>query len=146
MGTDTREAILARLTKIAERLPGLADVKRMEPAVNVEDGPVVVIFDGPESRDRDDRKPGQASSTFTMRPEFLVFLQAQQADAGKTLNKIRAAAIKAVVFDTDLKALSGPNGLVRYAGCETAAERGAAVSADAALIFEVTYVLNPNLL
>ena len=144
--TDTRELICRRLEKIAARIPGVAAVARMSPHVNTEDGTTVVLFDGPEQRDLDDRRPGKASTAYTMRPEFHIYAVAQPGEAGKGLNKLRAAAIKAVVFDAELETLAGANGRVQYLGCEPDATRGAAIQADMAMIFAITYVLNPNLL
>jgi hypothetical protein len=144
--TDRREEILARLAEIAPRIKNISVAQRMTRDVNTEEGPAIILFDGSEQIINDERKDGRVSQVFAMRPELLVYLQASAADVGKNLNKIRAAAIDAVVFDEELRSLAGGNGKVRYLGCETSAERGRAVEADMALIFEITYVLQPQLL
>lgn len=145
---DTREAILKHLAKLAAKIDGIDETQRMmRDFVNTEEGAAIVVFDGSEQRAAtgasDGPRDGRASAVFAMRPELHVFLQATPGDAGKALNKIRASAISIVVLDEDLRALAGPNGWVRYLGCDTSAERGRAVEADMSLVFEIGYVVSP---
>lgn len=136
--SDVRESILKRLLVIAASCASTA--KRMSVQVHSSERPAIVINDGDETVDLN--KGGAAPVTVTLRPSFLVY--AADGDVpGTAINRVRAAAIKAVLTDTTLATLAGVNGTIKYLGCETGLFRGETMEADMALTFELTYVLKP---
>lgn len=135
---DVREAILKRLAAVAATTG--ASVRRMAVSIHNTERPAIVINDGDETTSI--QKGGTSPVVVTLRP-VLVLLVQDGDRPGESLNKLRAATIKAVLTDTGLATLSGVNGLVRYIGCETDVARGETLEASMGLSFEVNYVLNP---
>lgn len=137
---DRREDILVRITEVMATVAGVT-VKRMETTVEASERPCIVVNDGNEDA-RETPHKGSAANLIDMRPVILVFVVSSD-QAGPALNEIRAAAIKALVFDETLRTLTGTNGIIKYLGCQAGVQLEEAMAADMALMFELTYVLNP---
>lgn len=135
---DTREAILKRLAVVAATTG--ATVRRMAVSLHASERPAIVINDGDESVDL--QKGGSSPVVMTLRPQLVLIVQ-DGDNPGTAINKLRAAAIKAVLTDATLTSIAGVNGLIKYLGCETGIARGETMEADMALNFEINYVLKP---
>lgn len=144
---DKREAILGRLVAIAERLPGIKTAVRNQDEVSERARPAVVIFDGDETVDENGnerRRNGEAPSIIEMTPEALIHLGAVPETIGPALNAVRAKLINAVLTDSQLLALTGPNGRVRYIGCSTHLGHGRSMEGSMSVQFAFAYVLRPD--
>lgn len=145
--TDRREAILSRIEAVLQTVPGILTVARMQPEISESDKPALMLLDGDEQRlFQDSTKPGMAPDKFLMSPVIQIFLSSTADAAGPALNTFRAGIIKAMLDDVTLADLLGPNGAIRYMGCDTGAKRGRRVEADMALLFDLIYVLEPSFL
>jgi hypothetical protein len=51
--------------------------------------------------------------------------------------------VKALLTDGSIASISGVHGGITYLGCETGISRAETMEADMALMFQITYVLNP---
>lgn len=137
---DRREQILVRIAEVMGTVSGVT-VKRMETTVEASERPCIVVNDGNEEA-HDTPHKGSAPNLIDLRPVIFVFVVSSDR-AGSELNAIRAAAIRALVFDDTLKSLTGTNGIIKYLGCQAGVQLEEAMAADMALLFELTYVLNP---
>jgi hypothetical protein len=79
-----------------------------------------------------------------MTPEVLILLGAVPETVGSALNALRANLIKAVLTDSQLTAMVGPNGRVRYAGCSTHLGHGRSMEGFMGVHFAFAYVLRPE--
>ena len=79
-----------------------------------------------------------------MTPEVLILLGAVARDVGSALNALRAKLVKAVLTDSQLTALVGSNGRVRYAGCSTHLGHGRSMEGFMGVQFVFAYVLRPE--
>lgn len=144
---DKREQILARLVAVAEGVLGVSTVTRNTDEISEHKRPAIAIFDADESADeaaeRQDH-PGRAPNLVVMTPEVLILLGAPPASVGTALNDIRAKLVKAVLTDTQLVELAGPNGRVRYAGCTTHLGHGRSMEGAMGVQFTFAYVLRPQ--
>lgn len=144
---DKREQILARLVEVATGVPGISTVTRNSDEISEHKRPAIAIFDADESADeaaeRQDH-PGRAPNLIVMTPEVLILLGAPPASVGSALNDLRARLIKAVLTDTQVIEIAGPNGRVRYAGCSTHLGHGRSMEAAMGVQFSFAYVLRPE--
>jgi len=117
---DVREDILARLLEVIASIPNIKTAYRNNVDIPEEALPAAIVFDGDEETSgADDRSARPANRPYVVRmtPEILV---AQQADqVGPELTVLRRELIRRVLTDTQLIALVGGNGAIRYLGCQT---------------------------
>jgi hypothetical protein len=117
---DTREDILARLLVVVAGIPNIKTTYRNNVDIPEEALPAAIVFDGDEETNGasiGQSKPSTTPLIATMTPEILV---AQQADqVGPELTALRRELIRRVLTDTQLIALVGTNGSIRYLGCQT---------------------------
>jgi hypothetical protein len=144
---DKRELLLQRLVDIASGLPGIATVTRNQDEISEHKRPAIAIFDADETADETAERqdhPGRAPNLVVMTPEVLILLGAAPESVGTALNEVRAKLIKAMLTDTELIALTGPNGRVRYAGCSTYLGHGRSMEGSMGVQFTFAYVLRPE--
>lgn len=145
--TDKRELILQRLLEIGASIPGIVYACRNELLNDEDNRPAFQVIDADESAD--DRDPPQSARAFSgnapvrvgMTPELYITLAGYPENVGTALNVLRAAAVKAILSDTTLRALVGVNGGIKYEGCATGLSRGREMTAEAGISFTFTYVL-----
>lgn len=136
--TDVREQIVKRLFVIASKITPSA--KRMALSIHQSERPAIVVNDGDEFSETE--KGGTSPVRVTLRPAMMLFA-ADGDNPGTSINKLRAATLKAVLTDAELASIAGVNGAIKYTGCEVGIYRGETMEADVALNFEITYVLKP---
>jgi hypothetical protein len=144
---DKREAILGRLVEIAAGVQGIATAVRNQDEISERARPAIVVFDADEAADERAEQqghPGRAPNIVEMTPEVLILLGATPERVGSDLNALRAALIKAVLTDSQLTALAGTNGRVRYAGCYTHLGQGRSMEGSMGVHFTFAYVLRPE--
>jgi hypothetical protein len=143
---DIREAVLNRLTEIAQDLPGIATAGRN--IANVDDilTPAIQILDADETASDNDpsARPSISSRRVGMNPEIYIVLGGKPEDVGPELNAFRAAFLKAVMTDAQLLALLGTNGSIRYEGCATSLSRGRNMEGEMGVSLTFTYILRPQ--
>jgi hypothetical protein len=140
--TDTREAIIDTIRDILAGDSGIT-VKRMAVSLHESERPAVVINDGDETARTE--KQGRAPVLVDLKPVIMLFAADTEAP-GESLNALRASVLGALLTDATLPTVTGVHGGIRYLGCETGINRGETMEADMALMFEITYVLNPTAL
>jgi hypothetical protein len=144
---DKREAILARLVEIAAALDGVTTATRNQDELSERARPAIAVFDADEAVDeaaeRQDH-PGRAPNIVVMTPEVMILLGGTPENVGSALNALRAKLIKAVLTDSQLITLVGPNGRVRYAGCATHLGHGRSMEGFMGVQFTFAYVLRPE--
>ena len=117
---DVREDILSRLLVILASIPNMKSARRNYRDIPEDQLPGALLFDGDEETTGasiGQSKPSTTPMIATMTPEILV---AQQADqVGPELTVLRRELIRRVLTDTQLIALVGSNGAIRYLGCQT---------------------------
>lgn len=146
---DRREAILVRLLQVAETIEGVTYAARNRLDLSDRQRPAIIILDSDEVVDAGGAGQGRgatASSIVSMTPEILVLLQDNydRADAGgvgAALNTMRARLLSAVLKDTTLATLTGPNGQIRYEGCATGLSRGRNMEGEMGVAFSFQYPL-----
>jgi hypothetical protein len=150
--TDKREAILVRLLAIAGGLNGIAYAARNDINIAEEQLPAAIVLDGEEEVDDDHLRhnvPALAPMRVHMTPLVSLWVSERTPDVGSALNALRAALIRAVLFDGQLAALAGEgggrsSGAVRYLGCAPGLIEGRAVIGNMIPRFRISYVLDPS--
>jgi hypothetical protein len=143
MSNDRRERVLARLVEIGKAIPGIKTSIRNRALAEDEELPVVQILDADEAGEDNDplQRTNRATRRFIMTPEIYVVLEDQEADVGTTLNGFRCALVKAILEDTQLKAILGTNGEIRYDGCSTGLARNRLIVGELGLHVKFYYPL-----
>jgi hypothetical protein len=144
---DKREQILQRLVAVAAGVPGIATAIRNRDEISERARPAIAVFDADESADERAEQQGhggRAPNIVEMTPEVLILLGAAPETVGSALNALRAKLVKAVLTDSQLIALVGPNGRVRYAGCSTHLGHGRSMEGFMGVHFAFAYVLRPE--
>jgi hypothetical protein len=144
---DKREAILQRLVELAAGVPGVATAVRNQDELSERLRPAIAVFDGDETADEraeHQGHAGRAPNIIEMTPEVLILLGALPETVGPALNELRAKLVKAVLTDSQLITLTGPNGRVRYAGCSTHLGHGRSMEGSMGVQFSLAYVLRPE--
>lgn len=145
---DKREQILERLVAIAEGLPGVATVLRNVPKLDDTKRPAVVILDADEAVELGPEGPRRSpggSILVAMTPQVFIHAtgtSAEDESAGPVVNQWRAAWLKAVLLDPDLRTLVGPNGSVRYTGAATGFGWGRELRGEIGIEIAFVYQLN----
>lgn len=145
---DKRELILVRLLAIFAGIDGIEYAARNEDAGDDDRRPAIFMFDADEQADEGDPPARQPMSPrrIAMSPEVYVIVGGKPEDVGTVVNGYRAAVVKAVLGDSELATLVGPNGHIRYEGAATALGKGRQMIAECTLVFTFHYVLRPDLL
>ena len=146
---DRREAIIRRLLAIAEALEGVPFAFRNRLDLSERQRPAIVILDSDEIVDAGGSGQGRnprAASIVSMTPEILILLQdaadrTGAAGVGAALNDIRARFLQAVLSDSTLATLTGPNGSMRYEGCATGLSRGRNMEGEMGISLAFQYPL-----
>jgi hypothetical protein len=144
---DKREQILQRLVAVAAAVPGIATAVRNRDEISERARPTIAVFDADESADERAEQQGhggRAPNIIEMTPEVLILLGAAPETVGSALNALRAKLVKAVLTDSQLIAMVGPNGRVRYAGCSTHLGHGRSMEGFMGVHFAFVYVLRPE--
>lgn len=147
--SDPRELILSRLVVVIAGVLGDANVSRNELYDDdAERTPRrVSVLEGDEIAPGEEgvvRAPGGAGGLINMHPQVLLSNFDKSDDVGTGLNEARAAIIKAVTADSDLKALTHRGFGGRYAGMESDLAFARDALGRMALKFQFTYSLNPS--
>jgi len=146
--SDRREAILQRLLAVCEAT-GAPYVFRNRLDLSERQRPAIVILDSDEVAEAGGAGQGRtprAPVIVSMTPEILILLQ-DNADrtgsggVGAALNAIRADLLRAILSDTTLKQLTGPNGTIRYEGCATGLSRGRNMEGEMGISLAFEYPL-----
>lgn len=141
---DRREEILDRLRVIGSEVPGILDSIRNTETISGTARPVVVVHDASE----DTSGLAQRNARFfpkdliQMTPQTFILLGARRLIVGTKVNELRRQFIQLVWTDSQLKALCGTNGDIRYTGCGLDTSEGETREARLQLNFEFTYVLD----
>lgn len=143
--TDKREDILARLLVACGAVDGIQKAARNVDALSEPTRPAAIILDGDEQAVEGDPlgRPEASPRRIEMTPEIHVLLAGQPAEAGTSVNAMRAGIIKAVLTDSELADIVGANGHIRYEGTVTEFGPGRTLQARMRLAFTFTYILIP---
>lgn len=145
--TDRREEILARLVDIGAGITGIVQCKRNVIDITELKRPAILIFDGDEEAHEIQVRPGHrgmAPNLVTMTPSMNILLSETSENVGSALNSLRAELIYAVLSDSDLATICGPNGHVRYTASATGLNAGRKIEGEIGVSFAITYPLIPS--
>ena len=135
---DIREDILARLVEVVASVPGMNSVHRNNTDITDDQMPAALVLDGDEDVSTDKSQP----MIVEMTPEIQIV--EQSGAIGSDLTTFRAELIKLVFSDATLKAKTGPNGKIRYLGCETSFGWQEKQYGALQMRFSFKYPLKPN--
>ncbi|RWO90932.1 hypothetical protein [Mesorhizobium sp.] len=144
---DRREAILGRLLVLAAAVDASFEARRNESSLP-DTQKYVVLFDGDEHSMGD--VPGRRSDgepppqIIEMTPEVQFRLAGRAKDVGTALNLLRIQLIAAVLKDPTLLALTVRRQSIRFAGSNTATERGRSMEGGIGVAFTFAYLLRPG--
>jgi hypothetical protein len=146
---DVREDILVRLVEVAATVPSIGTAERNNLAINEEDYPAAIIFDGDEeTNDVTDAsmRPPNRPTLVQMTPA--IEIAAMSDIAGSDLSVLRREIIKRVLFDVELneqivKTGRNGNGAIRYLGCQTDLQWMRSLNGVLRVQFMFKYMLNP---
>jgi len=141
---DVREDILARLVAVAGTVPNIRTVLRNHTDVIDEQMPAALVLDGDEDvvAGNDGSRPSGRPLLANMTPEIQIV---EQSDAiGSDLTTFRRELMKRVLSDATLNGLTGSNGSISYAGCETSFGWQQKQYGRLQLRFTFKYPLQPN--
>lgn len=145
--TDKREDILERLVDISAATAGVTYAVRNVLDLTESRMPAVVVLEGneePSEAVEPRRRNPQAPIVMTMVPELCIVDTRPSDELGTNLNTIRAALIKAVYEDSQLRTILGTNGWLTYRGLESDLGIGRAMLGRMSLRFAITYVIYPD--
>ena len=138
-----REDILARLVEVCGEIDGVVLVARNRDELSDRQRPAIVILDADEVAVEGDRKrPGP--QIISMTPEIYILLSGDPEDIGTDLNTLLVAVQKAILTDTELNELTGPNGSIRYDGCATGLARGRSMEGEMGVSLSFNYPFDPS--
>lgn len=142
---DKREQILARLETVLTALPGYKVVTRNAQNLPEQVRPAIVILDSDEEVLQHSASPSARAITMVkMTPQIFVLDDGRSTEIGTTMNAHRAAVIKAVATDTELRTLCGTNGSVQYESCITGLASGRSLEGEMGVYFSFVYHLDPT--
>lgn len=141
---DPREAILDRLAAICGTVEGVKRATRNVVAIEDRDLPALCVLDGDEES-LDEHPPGvspRATMRVVLKPQIVIFARDRNMSlVGPSLSLLRERLRRAILFDTELHALTGPNGQMSYRGLQTSFAQGRSLTGEAIAHFEFRYVL-----
>lgn len=140
---DRREDVIARLVEIAAAVPGIVTAARNVDTLSERQRPGIIVFDGDEAVELPPPNR-RGPSIVAMTPEIVLALGDTAGAVGTSLNAFRVQFLKAVLTDTALSGLVGPNGRVLYQGCATAFARGRTMEGEMGISLSIEYPLNPG--
>lgn len=148
MPHDTRELILVRLRAIIETLaPNKAH--RNDDGVTGRTGPHIILFDGGESKSDDISLPKNARGDprilkdyMMLTPSITVILGSPTEQVGADLSGFRVLLIPTIINDSQLIALVGSSGELRYLGCVVETQIGEQREGRITLNFGIMYPFN----
>ena len=119
MSVDVREDILARLLVVVAAIPGMKSFHRNNVDITEDQLPAAIVFDGDETTvaGNDGSRPSNRPLLVEMTPEIVI--AEQSGEVGSDLTTLRRELIKRVLLDTELNAMTGSNGKISYASCQT---------------------------
>jgi hypothetical protein len=118
--TDVREDILARLLAVVAGIPNIRSAFRNNVDVTDEMLPAVTVFDGDEeTTGADDRSARLSTRPYVTRMMPEIIVQEKHEVVGSEFGSMRREMIRRVLADSELNALAGSNGAIRYMGCQT---------------------------
>lgn len=145
---DYREAILSRLQAVLEGSPRIRSVYRNTIETSDSKFPQAIILDADEVADERDKERGRTGASpnlVTATPEIYITVDATAAKSvGPALNELRADLVKRILSDADLLRYCGPNGNIRYNGCQSAFAAGRTMQGQMILSISFTYFLRPS--
>jgi hypothetical protein len=141
---DPRDAILDRIETLCGGVEGVKRATRNVTAIEDHDLPAICLLDGDEES-LDEHPPGvspRATVRVVLKPQIVIFARDRNAAlVGPSLSTLRERLRRAILFDTQLQALVGPNGQMSYRGMQTAFAAGRSLTGEAIALFEFRYVL-----
>jgi hypothetical protein len=141
--TDVREDILARLLEVVASIPNIRSAQRNDVDISEDRLPNVGVYDGDEESDGatdiGSSRPPKRPYVVQLTPHVVIVEQA--AAAGTQLSVFRREAIKRVLTDSQLIALVGSNGNIRYLGNQTNFDWGRTLQGVMAVQFNFKYSL-----
>ena len=144
---DKREEILIRLEALFQGLAGITLAGRNILLPDERQRPCLILLDADEVAAQSAQVPGRRSpggaALISMTPEVWLILSGKAALVGPQINALRLTIIRAVLFDTALNDICGPNGGITYEGCATGLARARNLEAEMGLSFTFTYPLQP---
>lgn len=141
--SDKREQILDRLLAVAN-VAGVQTALRNVTEFDDTQLPAVAVLEGDEEVDEGDIGRGRPSNRVlivTALPQ--VYIRADSASVGTTLNTLRRSIVKAVLADSELRSLSLNDRGVRYNGLQSTLHVARTMVGATALVFAITYAFNP---
>lgn len=162
---DVREQILLRLLAILTLLVGTGPAQGLMNAVRdrgvippfdqetkLANLPAAVLLDGKEDvRVKTlGKNPGgmMPPTVMALYPQVFVILMPRSnvtnEGVGEELSSWRVKVLRAILYDTVLQQLLGPNGEIAYLGCATDMQTGSTMEGQIQLDFVLTYTFDPN--
>lgn len=145
---DTREAILVRLLAIIGGF--VSRTRRNSDDLSAKTGSAGVLSDGDETitdiplRKNNRGDPRIIKDFLQMTPNITIIVGASTENIGTELNGLRAQMLPAIVNDSELISLVGPNGEIRYTGMTLETQAGESREGRLTLDMRLTYVLDIN--
>jgi len=141
---DTRELILARLVAVCGAVDGVQAAVRNRLDVADLARPAVVVHDGIEQmRDMPAGARYSEIARMELSPGITVIVRGGADGGGQILSLYRTRVVAAVLRDSELISLTGPNGGIRYEGCVVSPPdaEGKEYRVDLALVFAYPFRL-----
>ena len=143
--TDVREDILARLVLVAGTIPNIRSTERNNIAINEEDMPAAIVFDGDEETNAGtDTSTRPANLPYSVRMTPAIEISAMSNAVGSDLSVLRRDLIKLVLYDSQLNAIVKSNGAIRYLGCQTDLQWMRTLNGVLRVQFLFNYKLKPD--
>lgn len=142
---DKREAIMARLVALGADTEGVTTAARNRNNIAEDERPAMLFLDADEAADQSDPsgRPANAPRFVSMTPEMYILLAGKPENVGTELNTLRRRFLAKVFTDSQLAALVGTTGSIRYEGCATSLHLGRQMNGDMGLSLTFRYVLHP---
>lgn len=144
---DRREEILARLLELVATVPGVVTAVRNRIDFDDTQLPAIAVLEGDEevtpvetgSRGGPSLRPYEVAMT----PQIYL-RDASYAGIGTSLNTMRMAVTELLLSDATLNALTIYGRNVRPAGMQSNLHAGRQMIGAHVLVFQITYLLNPQ--
>lgn len=145
---DRRETILSRVYTIIQTYSGIKPF-RNRTEFSAEFRPAIALLDGSETSNPSAHHRGRVISPVmvTMRPDIILVLanaKPSNENVGSTVNALRLRLIADIFGDTVLQEAVGPNGEIRFEGCETDLAKGRELIGELTMNFAFVYPLIPS--
>jgi hypothetical protein len=147
-GVDKREAILVRLLQIVTDIEDIENAARNQTLSDASDIRRISVLEGEEivpEMPIGNRRASDKSHVM-MIPQILIACGARTRDVGSVLNTFRRRVIKNVLTDEALLALTMNGRSIQYGGMSSDLAFAALMEGKMALVFRITYMLDPSAL